>query len=217
MKHWLNFIFSIVFLATSGTALAQQDSVVVQESNNFSVNLYIDYGKLFTLPSDFEQKLEAGVGISIKKINIAVEAGYANLTPEDAINNGTYQSTGNYARIGADYVHTFRSQFRVYGGLRYALSQYEDQGTAEIKSELWDTQTITFERKDETAQWAEIVLGTDAKFLKQNWLWIGWRMRIKILTQKNSYEPIDILAIPGYGRTLNKSIPSFNFYLMFKI
>lgn len=205
---------------------AIQDSLV--KSNFFSgVELKIDYGKLMTLWTEFESKYEVGVNIRfMEKLVLATEFGYAELNPLKAYDNALYYTvTGNYGRVGIDYYTAYNPGNFYYAGLRYARSNFKDEGVFLLDSEFWEDYEEGFGSENITASWVEIVLGTETylkigkqgKLQPTSRLLFGWSARLRILTDfVNRAEP-RIYSIPGYGRTFNNITPALNFYVKYRL
>ncbi|MEM9856701.1 MAG: DUF6048 family protein, partial [Bacteroidota bacterium] len=174
-----------------------------------------DYGKLITAASDFESKFEAAVGFQLaNRIVPTVHVGYATIRPQTAFENGTYESSGVYGRIGFNYLIPLDNTNTYYAGLRYGLSTFEDKGSASIDSDIFETYTIDFGESDQTATWFEVVIGTEKKLRYYN-IYLGGLFSLRFINSRNKFVPIDTYAIPGYGRTLDNSVPAFNLYVRY--
>ena len=215
--------------AMAGEAIpaSQQDSGSDQSSDStiftprrfLSPSLYLDYGKLLSLPSDFEQKYEGGIELLfLERLPVIVEVGRATLTPSGAYTNGTYQSEGTYFRVGTGYSSQLTPKNRISLTARYASSTFNEDGRIFIESAsgTQDIFTQVIERKNLTASWWEIVFYSDQRLLKKSDLFsVGLNLRLRILQRYDQQEEIDVYAIPGYGRSFDRTIPVAN--LFFKI
>ncbi len=189
--------------------------------------LAIDYGKLLTLWTEFENKYEGGINIRFfERIVLAGEFGYAELNPLKAYDNALYYTVkGSFARLGLDYYTSYDPKSFYYAGLRYGISRFEDDGKFLIDSEYWEDYEEGFGSENVEASWVEIVLGTETylKLGKKNAtnpkskLLLGWKFRLRILTDFENREDPGIYSIPGYGRTFDKTIPALNFYIKYRI
>jgi hypothetical protein len=210
--------------ANTGEAAATQEmseefKKVIQPKDTIvkpsGFEIAIDYGKLFTLPSDFEIKAEGAIGFSFKeKLQILVEVGYGKLTPQEAIKNGDYTSEGVYARGGIAYGGEIIPKSYVYLGVMYGLSEFEDGGTVLIESEPWEDFDGTFNRTDLSAEWIEFILITETEFRDNLFLGSKWRIR-SLRVFEHEYDPI-VYSIPGYGRSFDNSIPAINLYVKYR-
>lgn len=198
------------------TAKEAMDSVVAVPKRFLTPSIYIDYGKMLTLISNFETKYEGGIELLInEQFPICLEVGLATITPESAFSNGDYESSGMYYRIGAGYVSQWNPKNKLGIGFRYGSSVFDESARIQLESPtgIQEPEIITVEEKDQSASWGEIVVYSDRKL--NNFLSIGLNLRLKILAQYSPNEPIDVYAIPGYGRSFEKTNPGAN--LFFKI
>jgi hypothetical protein len=200
------------------------DSLVTKKFIS-GLELVIDYGKILTLWTNFESKYEAGINLRFyERIVLATEFGYAELNPLKAYDNALYYTvTGSYARAGLDYYTSYDPKSFYYAGFRYGKSFFEDEGAFFIDSEYWEDYQEGFGSSDLTASWVEIVLGTET-FLKfgkksedpKSKFLIGWKFRLRILTDFENREEPRIYSIPGYGRTFDNVVPAVNFYIKYR-
>ncbi|MEQ8926975.1 MAG: DUF6048 family protein [Fulvivirga sp.] len=178
--------------------------------------LYLDYGKLITFPTDFEQKFEIGVVYQFKnRIQPNFHFGIATIEPDAAIENGTYKAEGSYWRVGANYLVPIDNINRLFIGVRYAQSKFDDSGSYEITSELWPTFTESFARTGFEANWFELVLGSE-KIFKNGHLLLGGETGIRFINEREKADFIDIYTIPGYGLTSDESSPFLNLYVKYQ-
>lgn len=191
------------------------------------VELSIDYGKILTLWTSFESKYEAGINLRFyEKIVLAAEMGYAELNPLKAYDNALYYTVkGSYARLGIDYYTAYDPGNFYYAGFRYGMSSFEDEGVFLFDSEYWEDYEEGFGSTGITASWAEIILGTET-FLNigkkneenpKSKLLLGWKFRLRFLTNFQNREEPRIYSIPGYGRTFDSVVPALNFYIKYRI
>jgi hypothetical protein len=206
---------------------AVETDTLPQKTFFSGVELKIDYGKLLTLWTEFESKYEAGINFRfLERIVVATEFGYAELNPLKAYDNALfYTIKGMYARAGLDYYTAYDPSNFYYLGLRYAMSNFEDEGQFLLDSDYWEDYEEGFGSQDISASWVELVLGTEtylkiskkSKETGKSKLLIGWNARLRILTDFQNREEPRIYAIPGFGRTFNNFVPAINFYLKYRI
>lgn len=187
--------------------------------------VYVDYGKLLTVWTDFETKYEAGFGLLFfEHFELTGEWGRGELEPPGAYPNSDYKSTGNYFRVGFGHIWKFDLKNNIGLGARYGISNFEDQLTYRIEgsSGLSSPVIESLTREDLSARWWEIAIITDTKISlnkenpesKLNNLFrVGAQIRYRVLIDYDKLSPIDAYSIPGYGRTIDKSIPAFNLYI----
>ncbi len=210
MKRLLIFTFSFLTLVIS--ASGQADSLA---RKNLTLELALDYGKILTIPSKFETKVEGAFGVKFQsKLEVLTEFGYSSLTPQEAIKNGSYESTGIYYRVGLTYGgQILPKNFLSFGAL-YATSNFEDNASIIIRSTIWDDFNESFERTNLTANWIEIMMVTEQHI--SDHLALGAKFRLRRLTNFiNEYNP-EVIAIPGYGKAYNNTIPAVNLYVKYR-
>ncbi len=209
------YLLSIFSLVVSFSCLAQEDSVAVSK-RFIAPSLLIDYGKLVTIPSNFETKYEGGLELTFfEHFPLTIEIGQATLTPEGAYSNGTYQSEGYYYRVGAGYVNQFKPKNNIGISLRYAQSTFNEDGRIFIESPTGAQETFiqNIRREDLKASWYELVVYSDRKL--SDLFSIGLNLRLRILADFDEQNPIDVYSIPGYGRAFENTTPAAN--LFFKV
>lgn len=180
------------------------------------VDFIIDVLKLSSLATPFEQKYEVGTKvIFFEHVGIAFDYGYGKLEPERAIKNGNYTSEGTYFRAGLDYETKIDAKSSIYLGLRYGLSSFEDRGNYIITGQIEEDLETSFARTNLSAVWFEVILGTEMRFFKD--FYAGTIFRLRILGSYDAFEPIDVYAIPGYGRSFDATIPAANIYIKYRL
>jgi hypothetical protein len=203
--------FSLFLLAFT---LEAQESK--KDSFFTGVDISLDVLKLSSLALPYELKLEGGAKVVLfNHLGLAYEHGYGKLEPERAIKNGTYTSEGTYFRAGADYIFALDPKNSLYLGIRYGQSQFDDRGTIEITGQIEDDLNASFERTGLSADWYEVLLGTESEVLRR--FYVGAMLRLRILGSYDAFEPIDVYAIPGYGRTFDQTIPAGNIYVKYRL
>lgn len=181
----------------------------------FSLDFALDYGKVLTLPSSFETKIEVATGFTLsEKMEFILELGYGNLTPQDVIKNGSYHSEGIYYRAGLAYGGQVVPKNFIRIGAMYGISNFDDGGVIMIQSEVWDDLAEEFQRTNLSAQWFEILIVTEQKINKHIFLGSKFRLR-KLIKFENDYIP-EVFTIPGYGRTFDTTVPVFNLFVKYK-
>lgn len=181
----------------------------------FSIDFVLDYGKVLTLPSSFETKIEVATGFTLsEKLEFIVELGYGNLTPQDVIKNGSYDSEGIYYRAGLAYGGEVVPKNYIRLGVMYGISNFDDGGIVIIRSEVWDDLAEEFHRTNLSAHWFEILIVTEQKITKHIFLGSKFRLR-KLINFENDYIP-EVYTIPGYGRTFDNTLPAFNLFVKYK-
>ena len=177
-------------------------------------SFYLDYGKLFTIPMDFETKYEGGLELLFRdKFPLILVIGQANLKPEGAYSNGTYESEGFYYRVGAGFVSQWKPKNKIGISLRYASSVFTERGRIFIESPSGSQNDFVqnINREDLKANWYEVVVYSDRKL--SDLFSIGLNLHLRILGNYDEQKGVDVYAIPGYGRSFDKTIPAANLFL----
>lgn len=212
VKRRLLFIFS---LALSFYCMSQeQDTAAIEIKRTVAPSLYLDYGKLFTIPFNFETKYEGGLELLfMEKFPLIAEVGQATLSPEGAYSNGTYESEGYYYRIGTGYYSQFLTKSKIGLTFRYASATFSEDGRIFIESPTGTQNNFVqnIVREDLKATWYEVVLYSDQRL--SDLFTIGVNIRLRYLADYDDQSPVDVYAIPGYGRAFDKTIPAVNFFL----
>ena len=180
-------------------------------------HITVDIGKFSSFATDFEDKYDFSIGyLFSNRFAIEVEGGVADLFPNNAFENGVYEASGSYFKAGFDYHIPLninaRNNFMV--GLRYAMGSFEDNLRYEIGSELWQNFGEAFERTDLSADWFELVFSSE--MIMTGNLFLGWKLRIRFMNEYDEQTPLDVWAVPGYGRTFDNSVPALNVYLKYR-
>ena len=177
----------------------------------------LDYGKILTLPTKFESKLEGSVGfIVFKRFVLSGTYGQATLDPLKAYKNVEYYTIeGNYMKFGMDYYFAINPKNFMTLGARYAVGNYSDDGKFLIDSDFFDDFEGEFGSNDLSATWLEIVMDTEMRIMKN--MYLGAQFSLRIMIDFESREDIPVYAIPGYGRTFDKTVPAVSLFLKYKI
>jgi len=198
-----------------------QDSLKTNQ-RKLALQISIDYGKGIESLLQKQQKWEFGANLILNQhYNFVGEYGFGNLNPESVIQNGTYNSKGNYFRGGVEYIFTIMPKRLLSAGVMYANRKVTDSGNVIIHSELWDDVNESFQRKDLSATWVEVILNTEGPIYNTesgfftNVYW-GIRFRLRILLSDIEQPDFDIYAIPGYGRTYSTVVPAANFFVKYR-
>ncbi|XOV95141.1 MAG: DUF6048 family protein [Bacteroidota bacterium] len=225
MKRQFIYIFISLWSAILWAQDTVPDTTIIERTKFIRPSLYFDYGKAITKLIGYEDKLEvAGSVLLLGQYEIIGELGNATLSPPESYTNGNYSASGNYYRIGAGYLGTFKSDFAIGLSARYAVSKFSDQGFIEIQGEsgIDNSYSRPFGSPDLEARWWELVLTSEKKikFNKENLsAWyndvfsIGFFLRMRFLVTYDKRSPIDVYSVPGYGKTIDNSTPAFNLFV----
>lgn len=235
MRPIYTCIFSFSFMAIACLVLVSdaygQEEVVQEENelqdsiaqayreNPFAIQIGLDLLKLGSFALDRETKYEGQVGFGYKRLTLVLEAGHAFYASALAYKNSEdYSVEGDYYRVGLDYAFNIGPKSQIILGLRYGISTFGHQGTFEVHSELWDNYIATVpasQKSGATANWGEVVLGSQSNIAKN--LYFGWYFRWRKILERTTYDPIDIYYVPGYGKSIDNSVPAINLLLKYRI
>lgn len=229
--------FFVVFLMLSGPLRSDphpEDSVsresvpevIVPKRPVSGAELYIDYGKLAALVLPQENKLEWGLHLRFyERLVLAGEFGRAMLEPNAPYENTVfYRIEGNWNRLGLDYYTSLDPKNFYYAGFRYGLSRFSDQGEVLVSGDPDNQASRTFGSDNMNASWLELLVGSEMRLSligsksedPVHGLFLGWKFRFRVLLDMENREEYPVFAIPGYGRTFDKTIPALNLYLKYR-
>ena len=131
-----------------------------------------------------------------------VEMGIGEANHEnDEVTGISYHTRAPYFRVGVD-VNVMKKKHtgnRIFAGVRYAFTSYKvdiDRMSFPDPVWLWDT---SFGVRDEkcSQQWAEVLLGVDAKVAGP--IHLGWSVRYRRRLSHNDGQTEKTWYVPGYG------------------
>lgn len=197
-----------------------QDSIAqAYRENPFAIQIGLDVLKLGSFALDRETKYEGQIGFGFKQVTLVLEAGHAYYASALAYKNSEdYSVEGDYYRVGLDYAFNITAKSQLILGVRYGTSNFGHQGTFEVYSALWDNYLTTVpssQKSGATANWGEVILGSQSNIAKN--LYFGWYFRLRKILERTTYEPIDIYYVPGYGKSIDGSVPAVNLFLKYRI
>ena len=189
----------------------------------FSFSFIVDYGKPAVSFLSGETRYEGGLNLLFfDHYSLIGEYGFADLHPENGLQNGDYFSEGNYFRVGGGYLNNIGPKSKLGLSVRYGQSTFTDiYYTYQTSSIQNDTEIVNGPRNSE-ARWVEVVLTSESRLIfdranpenKINHLFsLGFHVRLRFLSSYDRYPVYDTYAIPGYGRTVNNPNPALNLYL----
>ena len=162
---------------------------------------------------------EVGARLNIKdKYFPIVELGIGKADADDPATHLTYKTSAPYGRVGMDFnlMKNKHDQYRVYGGLRYAYTNYKfDFHSPKVTDSAW-REDMEFGVKDVSCNyhWMEIVFGIDAKIYGP--VRLGWSARYKRRLFHNDGGYGRPWYVPGYGKQGNMRLGgTFNIIIEF--
>ena len=206
------------------TLLAEKSKESKKQKDNIhyplvsALAMYFDYPKLFSFFTEYEIKAEVGLQMQLfKHIILSTELGRGRIQPTNFYKNANYEVSGSYVRLGVVYTKPLGAKSRLNFGFNYGSSFFNDKGNIEIESPsgLFNSFEEPFKRTGLNGDWFEVTFGTESHLGKN--LYLGFLGRLRILNDYDSFEDLDVFAIPGYGRTFDKSIPALNMYIKYRI
>lgn len=203
----------------------EEDSkiVVIDTTAKFGLLLWVDYGKLATLATDFETKYEFGGGfVFMRRIVLEAMYGSAELNPQKAYRNTEFYTVwGNYYKASLQYRLALNPSIPrnfIGMGAAYGISNYRDEGRFLIESSVWGNYDEVFRSNNFSATWAEVFLASESYINKKtNHFLVGVKVSLRVMIDHDNREAIPVYAVPGYGRTFDKSTPAANFYLKYML
>jgi len=135
----------------------------------------------------------------------------------------TYQSTGYYGKIGADYnflqqkLEALAQYDMIYGGLRFGGARFSHQAqNITLQNEYWGNYQIDpLPEYSMQAFWTELVAGIRVEVLKN--LFLGWSVRGQVMLSKKKDPRMDTWKIPGFGNPRNGTSLSFTYSISYRI
>lgn len=214
------YFISILLVITSISCFSQEKEKDDGPERQIFIRPGIDLSR-FALPfiEDYEHTgFEASIDAEIKyKYFPVVEAGWNKVS--DKREDYQYESEGVYGRIGMNY-NMLKYRHRLdrnlfYIGARFALSNMNQQFTNVIIANEWDNYNVTTPNTSHTAHWVEAVMGLKGEIVKN--LYLGYTVRVKILTSKNEFNDIKPYVIPGYGKGYKTTAVGMSYTISYAI
>lgn len=209
-------IDSVAFADYINDSIRVADSIAFVQAEKFTINIFLDYGKLFTIPSTFETKGEAGIYLKFnRKWGIGGEAGYARLNPQNTFRNADVNIEGYYYGGFLYYFVNLDLKSAIFLGGGYSLGFYEDDITYVISNGVYGESSYNVRRENLTASWASFRLGSEQRLMNNIYLGALFEVRYKI----DNDVPIGIhpIAIPGFGTAESSLLPALNLYVKLSI
>lgn len=208
-------VLTLLFLLSASYLFAQEQEVdSLANKRLVQFGAYLDYGKLLQTLDDDASKWEVGGEVLLdQKWQITGEYGQWKITPEAAIENGSYLMDGSYLRYGAGFIPYVDAESRLGIGLRYSQASFRDDVVVTFTpdSGLQEDLTENYDRRDLQATWYEVVFYSDKMLNK--FLTVGFTARLRLLQDYDEQEGVDIQLIPGYGNPQGDRNFAINLFL----
>lgn len=225
MRHTLKYIFSIYFVLLSFLmqAQAKKTDSIPTKTNRYGLRLGVDLSKIARsfYEDDYKGLEIVGDYRLTKKYYLAAELGNENKTvDEDQLN---FTTKGSYFRAGFNYNiydNWLDMENLIYIGLRYGVSTFNQTLNSykiyNANPYFPDTPAIQSGEKYSglSAQWAEVVVGINAKVV--NNFYVGFSFRANHLISNKKPTGFDNLYIPGFNRTYDGNFGAgFNYTISY--
>ncbi|MGM9712836.1 MAG: DUF6048 family protein [Prevotella sp.] len=127
-----------------------------------------------------------------------VELGYGTADKKDDDTGVLYNTKAPFGRVGCDFniLRNKHDDYRLTVGLRYGLTSFDYDTSSPLGDEETEAMTYDIVTEKMTLQWAEFVIGVDAKIAGP--LHMGWSLRLRRKLSASDCEKPAIYA-PGYG------------------
>ncbi len=197
------YFISLFLIIWGFDALAQETKAKKYPERQIFIRPGIDLSRL-ALPfmQDYEHiGFEASIDAEIKyKFFPIMEVGWNKVS--DNREDYQYESEGVYGRIGMNY-NMLKYRHRLdrnlfYVGGRFAFSQMSHQFNNVIVANEWDNFNVDIPETSHTSYWVEGVIGLKGEIVKN--LYLGYAVRVKILTSRNQFDQFKPYVIPGFGK-----------------
>ena len=132
--------------------------------------------------------------------------------------NSTYINKGSFLKIGPDvnFLHRDPDQSALFIGMRYAISNYEDNLQYNYSNVFWSDGSDFVDNSSLSSQWFEITTGIKVKL--STYIWMGYTARFQFNVNDNhASNELAPHWIPGYGFAVNESDWGFEYWLIFRI
>ena len=182
-----------------------KDSVAFFRGFSVSVDLV---GPAQLMFSDYGQ-YEAALHINLKdKYFPVVEVGVGNADHTDDVTQISYKTTAPYWKIGADFnlLKNKHDIYRLFAGVRFAFTSFKyDISHPGVEDPVWGG--VSGYKADDvscSSQWAEFLIGVDAKIWGP--LHLGWSLSYRSRISSKEGDVGTSWYVPGFGRTGSSNI-----------
>jgi hypothetical protein len=158
---------------------------------------------------------EVNADVDFYRYYLAVDYGY--WAKQLVIDNGYFENSGNYFRVGADVNFLLKDPDRnmVFLGYRYGQSTFDQSSSYLQKFVIAPPYALASADNNVSAHWMELTGGLRVKIWKM--IWVGYTARFKFAPRASGYTEMLPFDIPGYGVFEKKIYWGFNYQVFFKI
>lgn len=175
----------------------------------------------FAMPfiNDFGPKvIELSFDTEVKyKYFPTIEVGFSKI--EDHTDQHTYDSYGNYFRVGLDY-STIKYKHRLdrsifFVGARYGFTSFSHEADWISISNQWGTYETSLPETQLNAHWVEGVIGLRGEIF--NNFYMGYAIRLKSWVSHSDYGDYTPYWVPGYGLATKKITVGMSYSIFYAI
>lgn len=158
---------------------------------------------------------EANADIDFYRYYFAVD--YGNWAKTLDVDNGQYENSGTYFRVGADvnFLQKDPDHNMFFIGYRYGQSFFDDHISYAYTDPIYGDMSPSVGNTGLRAHWMELTTGLRVKIWK--YLWMGYTARFKFAPRVGSFTEFQPYDIPGYGLYERKTYWGFNYQIFFRI
>lgn len=178
-----------------------------------TISVAADYGRLaMNLLTEDARRYAGSLSILFRKnIQLSGTLGYQKLAQARSMGNKEgYTVVGYYGNIGLSYFVFYNPRDNLYIGLCYSRSGFENSTMPTSSTE----QVIS---KNLKASWWALNIGSEHQLFDNFGLYVGLIGHLKGLGGFEKFEPATNYVIPGYGRNVQKVVPSITLYLRYQV
>ena len=158
---------------------------------------------------------EVNADVDFYRYYLAVDYGY--WAKQLTIENGNFENSGNYFRVGADVNFLLKDPDRnmVFLGYRYGKSTFDQSSNYLQNFVTAPSSGLSSSDNNVNAHWMELTGGLRVKIWKM--IWVGYTARFKFAPRASGYTEMRPFDIPGYGVFEKTIYWGFNYQVFFKI
>lgn len=209
--------------AQEGKAEKEEAPVEVRKIDTVKVNytptgIRLGTDLLSIIMSQVDEKFngwEVNADVDFYRYYLTVDYGY--WAKQLVIDNGNFENSGNYFRVGADVNFLLKDPDRnmVFLGYRYGQSTFDQSSTYLPNFVLTPPYGLSASDNNVKAHWMELTGGLRVKIWKM--IWVGYTARFKFAPRASGYTEMSPFDIPGYGIFEKKIYWGFNYQVFIKI
>ncbi len=136
---------------------------------------------------------------------------------KDSLNNGYYENSGQYLRVGVDINFLLKDPDKnmVFLGFRYGRSSFDEKLTYVTSLDDFGEILTVSSNPKATSGWGELTTGLRVKMWKS--IWMGYTARLKFAASSKGNSEMQTYDIPGFGKTTKSIYWGFNYQIFYRI